>query len=198
MKLLIISSLLFIAAYVPAAAQEVYQELKEIVTAEVLEVLSEEVRQIEGTDTTTRVQTVEAHITSGSKEGAVVVFENELVDLEQGDIVYLNYLKTIQGDEYFIFKDFKRHFELGVLVVLFAALLIFFARMQGVRALVSLALSIGAILFVLVPAILAGYDPALVSVGIAGCILALVLFLTHGINARSVIAFGGTFAAVIH
>jgi uncharacterized membrane protein len=180
-----------------ASAQEVYEELKEIVTAEVTHVLKEEVRQIEGTDTVTHVQNIEAKITSGTQTGRVVIFENELVELEAGDIVYLNYVKTINGDEYFIFKDFKRQFHLIALTLVFAGLLIFFARMQGVRALLSLGLSIAAILFVLVPALLSGYNAALVSTAIAGVILALVLFLTHGINPRSVIAFLGTFSAVL-
>jgi uncharacterized membrane protein len=49
----------------------------------------------------------------------------------------------------------------------------------------------------LVPALLAGWSPVLSSVGIAGGVLAMVLFGTHGITPRSVIAFGGTFSAVI-
>jgi len=49
----------------------------------------------------------------------------------------------------------------------------------------------------LVPALLAGWDPVLASVSIAGAILALVFFGTHGITARSTIAFCGTFGAVI-
>lgn len=181
----------------PVHGQEVYQDLKEIVTAEVLQVLSEEEREIAGTGATARVQRVEALVTSGSKEGETIIFEHEMVPLEAGDEVYLNYVRTINGEEYFMFKDFKRQFELSVLVLLFAVLLVFFARMQGVRALLSLVLSIGAILFVLIPAILAGHNPALASVGVAGAVLALVLFLTHGINPRSIIAFCGTFCAVI-
>lgn len=178
-------------------AQEVYEELKEIVTADVTAILDEEVREIEGTDTTAHVQQVEASITSGTQKGRTVVFENELVILEEGDAVYLNYVKTINGDEYFIFKDYKRQTQLILLILVFCGLLLYFSRMQGLRALLSLALSIAAIIFVLVPAILAGYDPALASTLIAGAILAVVLFLTHGFNARSVIAFVGTFASVL-
>ena len=58
-------------------------------------------------------------------------------------------------------------------------------------------MSIGAIFFLLVPALLAGWDPVLTSVGIAGAILAVVFFGTHGISSRSKIAFLGTFGAVI-
>jgi uncharacterized membrane protein len=192
--------LLLCAVFLPifsVSAQEVYEELKEIVTADVLEILGEETREIEGTGASAYVQHVEARITSGSEEGREVIFDNELVPLKKGDVVYLNYVKTIDGTEYFLFKDFKRHTSLIALVLIFAALLIYFARMQGVRALLSLGLSIAAIIFVLVPLILKGFDPALTSAGIAGVILAVILFLTHGINPRSVIAFLGTFASVL-
>ncbi len=178
-------------------AQEVHQELQEIITADVTQIISEEVRDIEGTGATAFVQEVEATLTSGAEKGRSVVFENELVKLKEGDTVYLNHVVTIQGDEYFLFKDFKRQTQLLVLGLLFAALLIYFARMHGFRALFSLGLSIAAIVFVLVPSILAGFNPVLLSAGISGVILACVLFLTHGFNPRSVIAFLGTFSAVL-
>ena len=72
-----------------------------------------------------------------------------------------------------------------------------FARIQGVRALLSLALSIAAILFLLVPALLNGYDPVLASLVISSLILAVVLFGTHGFNPLSLTAFLGTFTAVL-
>lgn len=179
------------------AAQEVHQDLQEIVTAEITEVLSEKEREIVGTDTFVQVQHVEARLTSGLREGKVIIFENEIVTLQQGDVVYLNYVKTINGDEFYIFKDFKRHTQLLLLCAFFVLLLLVFAKMQGVRALFSLGLSIGAIIFILVPAILAGYNAVFVSVCVSALVLACVLFLTHGINPRSIIAFGGTMSAVV-
>lgn len=193
---LFFASLVFIFSSSSAIAQEVHQDLQETVTAKVVEVLKEEEREIVGTDTFVSVQNISAELTSGSQKGKVVIFENEIVKLAKGDLVYLNYVKTINGDEYYIFKDFKRHTQLILLVLGFIGVLIFFARWQGARALLSLFLSIGAILFVLVPAILAGYDPVFVSLCVSAVILAVVLFLTHGINPRSAIAFSGTFSAV--
>ena len=64
------------------------------------------------------------------------------------------------------------------------------------RSLISLLVSVAAIIFLLVPALLAGYNPVLASVAIAGAVLALVLFGTHGFSPRVWIAFGGTFSAV--
>lgn len=192
-----ISVLLFVGVVPQAQAQTVHEEFKEIVEATVLEVVSETERPIFGTDTVVEVQDIRAELLSGSRTGEVVVFENEIVPLSVGDTVYLNYLVTINGDEFFMFKDYKRQNHLLWLGVMFVGLLLVFAGRQGALALLSLGLSIVAILFVLVPALLAGYDPALVSLLVAGVILAFVIFITHGVNPRSVIAFGGTFGAVL-
>jgi len=179
------------------SAQEVHQELKEIVTANITQILSDTERVIEGTNTVVRVQRIEALLTSGTHEGRTVIFENEIVPLEQGDAIYVNYLLTIQGDEYFMFKDYKRQPQLLFLLILFSAILIFFAKMQGARALLSLGASVGIIWFILVPILLSGFSPVLASAAIASIILAVVLFFTHGINPRSVIAFLGTVGAVV-
>lgn len=197
MRYLFIIGLFVLCLPASAVAQEVHQDLQEIVTAEVLDVLSTDIREVEGTETTVSMQRIEAVLTSGTRDGQTIVFENEMIILEEGDEVYLNFVRTINGDEYYIFKDYKRHTQLWVLGGLFVALLLLFARMQGMRALLSLALSIAAIVFILVPLMLRGVDPVLVSVCVAAVVLACVLFLTHGLNARSYIALIGTFSAVV-
>lgn len=189
-----------IAAYFSPAlsfAQEVHQELQETVRAEVLRILDEQVRDIIGTDTDSVVQTVQVRILEGVREGEVATFETDLVPLSVGDSIYVNRLIGIDGGEYYDFKDVDRTAPLIVLGLLFAGLLIGFAGMHGVRALLSLALSVVVIIFVLVPLLLMGYPPVLTSVVIAGAVLAGALFLTHGIRPQSVIAFAGTFGAVI-
>jgi len=195
MRLLLLSLICFVP--LTTFAQTVYQDLQEIIEAEVLEVLTEGERNVFGTDTSVPVQTLRARLLSGSRSGEAVVFENEMISLMEGDMIYLNYVKTIDGTEYFMFKDYQRHWQLFWLLAVFVGLLILFAGRQGVLALLSLALSIAAIFLLLIPALLAGYNPALASLMIAGVILAAVLFITHGINPRSVIAFLGTFLAVL-
>jgi len=198
-KKLFFTALLSVAFLAPLVshAQTVHQDLKEIVEARVVEIISDGERNIFGTDTNVSYQNVKALLLSGSRENEEVIFENEMTPLSAGDVVYLNYVRMIDGTEYFLFKDFKRQSQLVWLGLMFVGLLVWFGGMQGVRALVSLALSIAAIIFFLVPALLAGYNPALVSLVIAGLILAIVLFFTHGVNPRSLIAFGGTFSAVM-
>lgn len=191
-----LASLLVLSGGVTAFAQEVHQELQETVRAEVLEIVDEYDRDIMGTGATTTVQELRAKLLSGSKAGEVVRFENDLMVLEVGDKIFVNRLVSIEGEEYYIFKDIERRPQLLILTVILSVLVVVFARWQGIRAIFSLGLSIVAILFLLVPALLAGYDPALASFAIAAVILALTLFLTHGFGVYVRIAYFGTMAAV--
>ena len=194
MKFLAIS-FLFLLPLV-TGGQELHQELKETVPAVVFEILSEKEEDIVGTSATALVQEVRVRVLGGEREGDEPVFQNDLVALEPGDKIFVNRLVSIEGVEYYQFKDVDRRGGLLLLCVLFVALLFIITGRQGVRAFLSLLASIGAIFFILVPLLLKGYAPVPVSVCIAGVMLALVLFITHGFNPRSVTAFLGTFGAV--
>ncbi len=196
-KVLFLIFVLSAVAPLAALGQTVHQDLHETVSAEVIEVVREDERTIAGTDTVTMEQEVRVELKSGEREGEVATIINEVVRLEVGDKIFVNRMVNIDGQETFTYADFERRPVLAFVFVAFMVMLIFFSRWQGVRALLSLALSIAAILFVLVPALLAGYDATLTTVGIAAVILAVALFGTHGINPRSVIAFLGTYGAVL-
>lgn len=178
-------------------AQEVHQELQETVRAEVLQILHEEERDIIGTDTDALVQEVRVRILEGIREGEVTLFENDLIELQVGDSIYVNRLISIDGTEYYTFKDVDRRSALLSLFACFALVLVLFSGFHGLRALLSLGVSVVGIFLVLVPLLLHGYDPVFSSIIVAGCILALVLFLTHGFHSRTTIAFLGTFGAVV-
>jgi len=190
---------LFFILSLPAIsqAQQLHQELVGIYKATVLSIERESEEPIIGTDTYHTVQVVKVELLEGEDEGLVVEFENDLVILEPGDNIFVVHTVSINGDNQYYLKDVNRHVQMIFLAFLFVALLWWFAGRQGLRALASLALSVGAILFILIPAMLAGYNPILVSLLVAGIILALVLFGTHGFKPHSFLAFGGTFGAVL-
>lgn len=179
-----------------ASAQGEPQEFQERVRAKVLEVFNEDERGIIGTEATTTVQTLRIELLGGQRAGEVVRLENDVTELAVGNVIFVDRIVGQDDAEHFVFKDIERRPQLLVVSLLFVALVLFFARWQGARALLSLSLSIGAILFVLVPLLLVGYSPALVALGVSGIILALTIFVTHGVNPRSVIAFAGTLTAV--
>lgn len=178
-------------------AQEVHQEFQETVKAEVLEILEQYERIIMGTAASTTVQQMRVVLKSGEKAGEVVRLDNDLVVLEPGDQIFVDRFLAIDGTEYYLFKDVERRLPLVLLVSVFVVLVVWLSGFQGVRALLSLVLSIGSILFILIPALLAGYSPALTSLCIAGLILSVSLFITHGFKPRVIITFLGTFGAVI-
>jgi len=194
---LLLGGALHVSVFTPlASAQEVHQELQETVRAKVLEVVRAVDRDIMGTNTTTTVQTLRIEFLEGQKEGTVATFDNDLVLLEPSDIIFVNRLEAIDGLEYILFKDVERRPQLAIIFAAFLALVIIFAGWQGIRALLSLGISLAAIIYLLVPALLAGYSPALASLVISAGILAVILFFTHGIRPHVVIAFLGTVTAV--
>ncbi len=180
-----------------AHAQEVHQELIETVHAEVIDIISEYERDITGTDTTALVQDIEVKILEGERKGDVARFETDLIPLRIGDHIYVNRLISISGVEYYTFKDVRRIGTLITISLLFSGLLILLSGRQGVRSLLALALSLGGLFLILVPLLLNGYPPILASVCVAALILAVALFVTHGIHAQSLIAFLGTVGAII-
>lgn len=191
--------LALLLAFVPfgAFAQTAYEELADMVAAEVVAIESERIERMPGTTASTTVQTVNARILEGEHEGSVITFENDRIQLAAGDDIFLSHIRTMGGDEFYQLKDVNRQTEILLLAGLFVVLLLWFARWQGARALFSLTLSIGAILFLLIPALVNGYDPVLASLVIATIVLAAVLFGTHGVRPVSLTAFAGTFAAVL-
>jgi uncharacterized membrane protein len=178
------------------AETALHEDLQETVPATVLQILNTTTRELDGLNTTITIQSIEILIEDGERKGQTAIFDNEIGTVYPGDRIFVNRLVTIQGYEYYILKDVDRRTELIVLGVLLIGMIVWFAGIQGIRAIASLIASIGAIVFILIPTLLSGYDPVLASLAISAIILATVLFGTHGFNPVSSIAFFGTLSAV--
>ncbi len=199
----VVSSVFFVAIaiggfLVPASsgAQELLPEVEHIWKAQAVSV-SSATTTFEAFGVESQSQILEARILEGERSGEVVQFRNDYILLKSGDRFYLRHSVQPGGEDSFAVFDRDRHLVLGVLALLFVAAVIFLGGIQGVRALLSLIASFLLIMYVLVPSLLAAYPPVLVSVVIAAGILALAIFLTHGINRGSVVAFVGTVTAVL-
>lgn len=93
--------------------------------------------------------------------------------------------------------DFQRGGSLWWLAGLFAAAVLVLGRWRGLAALVALVLSFAVLLLFVLPAILAGHDPLWVAVVGACLIMFAVLYLTHGLSARTSTAVLGTLASLL-
>lgn len=167
------------------------------VKARVVEIVaSEELEVLYGNQRTTTIQTLRAEVLEGEFKGDTFILNQDYLGLDVGDTFIAEQYTGEEGIE-FRLVDFNRRPGITLLVVLFAVLIVIFARWQGVRSLVSLAGSLVVILYVLVPLLVRGAPPILTSVLLATAILAIAIFFTHGFNRRSLIAFGGTTLTVL-
>lgn len=194
--LLIVSLLSFYA--MPVFAQELIQDKVEIIKSKVVEIIKQEKREVAGTGVKSLYQTIKAEIIEGDRKGEVVIVEDDYLVLKKGDKFFLRYsVDGLDGRVMYSVRDVDRQGVIIGFIVLFALVVVIFSGKQGVRSLISLAGSFFVIIYILLPSLLKGYPPFLTSIVIATIILFLAIFLTHGFNRESVVAFMGTVIAVI-
>jgi len=178
-------------------AQEVYNEYQGTYRGEVLSILEEQLREVPGTDTETLLQTISVQVLDGPKEGQTLTIENEYLELEAGDKFYFNHNVYIDGTESYFVVNIDRRDSLVLFFGLFVFTIIVFGGWQGLRSLVALGGSFLAIFYVLLPGLVAGYNPLLLSSLVASGVLFGAIFFTHGFNRESAVAYGGTMLAVL-
>lgn len=153
-----------------------------IVKAKVLEVLSQTLETYPGSEVQTPTQSLEAEIIEGVDNGKVVTFNNDYVILKKSQIFYLSYtVDQDYGPTYSVFEP-DRVPILEFFAILFIILVLIFGGLQGLRGLLSLAGSLLAIIFILLPGIIHGFSPLLLSILVSSLIIIFGSYLTHGFN----------------
>lgn len=180
----------------PVSAQS--QETSYIERARVIEVISQSVRAIPGTSAETTYQSLVAEILEGPDKGKRVTVDNDYLNLAPGDQFYANH--SIGGfdavnDTYTVQEPYRIP-TLQILVALFVLTLIVFGGRQGLRGLLSLIASLAVIFYVLLPGILAGYSPILLSVIISSFIIIIGSYVTHGFNRTTTAAVLGMIGTI--
>jgi uncharacterized membrane protein len=172
-KKLILSTLflsIFLVSGV-AHAQELVPDTVTMMKARVVSIEKEEIKEIPGTDTKTSFQTINVEILDGKEKGKRVTVENDYLNLEKGEVFYLMHtVGQFDGMNYYSVNDPYRLPHVLVLVGLFVVAVFIFGGKQGVRGLASLIGSFVLIFFVLLPGILQGYSPLLVTSAVLGMI----------------------------
>lgn len=178
-------------------AQELVPEQFEIVRTKVVEVVSERTEQIGGTNAMAEVQTLRVEALEGTQAGEVFEMENDYAPLKAGETFYLrhSYSEFEAGSRYSVHAP-DRLPMLGLLFALFLGVLFFFGGKQGVRGLLALAGSLVVILYVLLPAMLAGYPPVLVAMAVSSVIVILGSYITHGVTKTTSAAVLGMLATI--
>jgi uncharacterized membrane protein len=173
-----------------------HQEIETTYRAKVLKVISTTKEDVANTGISQQFQSLEVEITNKDKKGERVTIDNSVFNSAEGDSVYVRYLKTFEGDEYYSVLEPDRLKVLFALFALFVASAIIFTGKHGIFALLSLALSFGGVFTLLFPQLLAGSNPVVVSLIIAMATLFVVMFISHGFNRVTFSAYFGCLLTV--
>jgi len=121
--------------------------------------------------------------------------QQELPRYQVGDVVVVN--ASAEPDSVFIsVADLYRVPVLALLLGIFAVAVTVVAGWRGVRSLIALALTLAVVVKLVVPLILAGYEPALVAIAAATGVTVVTFLLTDGARMTTVAAAVGTFVAL--
>ena len=165
--------------------------------ARVLQVVSQTIQNVPGTKTSETLQTLKAVIVSGPDMGNTVTVENDYLNLKPGAVFYVDHhVDPTSGQNSYTVQEPYRLPIIEVIVGLFVLVVVTFGGKQGVRGLLSLAASLAAIIYLLLPGILAGYSPVLLSVGISSFIIVVGSYITHGFSRTTTAAVLGMIAAI--
>ncbi len=163
--------------------------------ARVLEVISQETIEDEYIGTYTE-QTLSVQALTGPEKGNTLTIGNSVdvvVSASQvyktGDTVVVSGSEHIDGSVRYYIIDYARTTSLIWMLILFIVIVLIVARLKGLRALIVLIGTSAIILKVIIPFIISGYSPLLVSTLGALGILALAVYITEGVNKKSHISF---------
>ncbi|MDE0099915.1 MAG: YibE/F family protein [Truepera sp.] len=121
----------------------------------------------------------------------------DLPPFEVGQRVELYYSNGPDGQRQFVVTDWVRRPSLIWLVVLFLAVSVAVARLKGLRAFLATGTGLVIVVSFIVPRILAGWSPILVSILGIGGILIFAIYFVHGLNWSTTAALVGTFLAIL-
>ncbi|NMA48621.1 MAG: YibE/F family protein [Tissierellia bacterium] len=150
------------------------------------------------------IQEVKLRIDSGERKGTEITIENAITEQANYDIIVKQGQKvSIMLEEYkdgtfeVYIADYYLINSLVYIILAFIILVVVIGKWKGIKSLISLVVTIGTILFVMLPLILKGLNPILVSVVTAVFVTVITIFLVGGINNKTIAAIIGTSFGVV-
>lgn len=116
--------------------------------------------------------------------------------LEKGDRVVMAKVTDARGDNYYILDHYRLP-VMGLYVLAFAVAAVLFGRGRGAGALVGLVASLVILMVFVVPRIIAGNDPVIISFLGSVMIAVVSILLAHGFKRRTYVALAATLFALV-
>ena len=177
-------------------AEPVQQFESEEVEAKIIEIVS--LTEIEGVD--------HAIFRAESKSGEEFLVntresftEGLRYKLKEGDVVYLQVLRNLEDNSVAaaFLSDVRRGPALALIFVIFAVTILLVGWFRGLSSLVGLLVTLGVLFLFILPQILHGSDPILVTVIGSIVILGVNMHLSHGFSRSTFFAFLSTVVGLL-
>jgi len=134
------------------------------------------------------------------KRYEVMLFDQKQVGsqrLQKGDRVLVSLLPARNGKQSVIIEDHVRTVPLAVLVGIFLLIVFVIGKWKGLLSTFAMVLSFFVIARFILPQILLGNDPLLISLLGALFIIPMTFYIAHGVRRQTTVAVIGTFLALI-
>ena len=172
--------------------------------AKVIEIVREE-KKTDEHDREVILQTVKLRGLAGEWKNKEVVYDGinlgaEIAGREpykKGDLVWVMKDVDPNGQEVYFITDYSRTGKLYFLAILFAGLVVLVGRWRGFKALVGLAITFVVLMQFIIPRIVAGSNPLLVSIIGSLIILVTTMYLVHGFNSKTTVAVTATLLSLL-
>ncbi len=194
---------LLVTPFLKVYAQEVDRPIDTPTTYALGKVLSIVEEGVDEGGTDDRYQIVLVQVASGVQAGEIETVEYRSssvgfahIRLEEGDSVVLSHSTDARGSTYAILDQFRLP-VIFAFALIFGALAIVLGRWRGTMSLVGLGVSLIVLTGFVVPHIMNGDSPVLISAIGATAIAMSSLFLAHGFTKRTLLAFSATMFVLI-
>lgn len=153
-----------------------------------------------------KTQMLEVKILKGPHKGKIIKAQNSLnsfndaynITISRGQevFVYINEAEDGSIESAYVAEIVRDKYILYLLMAFILSMLVV-GRMKGFKALISLAITCIAVIYIMLPLLLKGYNPIIVSVPVCVGVIVITLLLVSGFNKKSFAAIIGTAGGVI-
>ncbi|MEX2054908.1 MAG: YibE/F family protein [Candidatus Andersenbacteria bacterium] len=168
--------------------------------AEVVSIVAEKEEHVDIAGVQPFSQTVKVKLIEGSEASKEVELTYAALKREQllksGEKVVVIAPGSADPGTYYIFEKYRLP-SLGIIAIFFIALTVLLGRLRGAASLLGLAVSILVLAKYVVPQIMAGRNPLLVSFIGAVVIATLSIYLAHGFKRRTTVALISTLISIV-
>lgn len=160
--------------------------------------LHAKVIQVMSKDPVNASVSIEAELRDGQLHGQYIFIARAPEALSVGEVFFVDIEKDpTDGSTQYLFADYDRTRVDAIFIGMFILCAIVFGGIQGVRGLLSLAVSILLIFAVLLPGIAHGYSPAFLSICVSFLVIVIGSYVTHGFNNATSAAVIGMLATLM-